>query len=57
MEYMEGGDNMKLTTIEAKTLPEAWYLCIKECIDHGHEYVIDRGSHEGSKRKELYGGN
>jgi len=45
---------MKLTTIEAKTLPEAWYLCIKEAMDEGHEYLIDRGSHQGSERKELY---
>ena len=45
---------MKLTTMEAKTLPEAWFLCIKECMDNGYEYVIDRGSHEGSSRKELY---
>lgn len=45
---------MKLTTIEAKTLPEAWFLCIRECMDNGYEYLIDRGSHQGSKRKELY---
>jgi len=45
---------VRITTIEAKTLPEAWYLCIKECMDLGYEYVIDRGSHEGSSRKELY---
>ncbi len=45
---------MKLTTIEAKTLPEAWFLCIKEAMDHGYEYIIDRGSYEGSSRKELY---
>ena len=44
---------MKLTTIEAKTLPEAWYLCIKECMDHGHEYVVERGSHQGASRKEF----
>lgn len=45
---------MNLTTIEAKTLPEAWFLCIKECMDSGYEYVIDRGSHQGASRKELY---
>ncbi len=45
---------MELTTIEAKTLPEAWYLCLKEIMDNGYEYVIDRGSHQGSKRRELY---
>ncbi len=45
---------MKLSTIEAKTLPEAWFLCVKEAMDNGYEYLIDRGSHQGSKRKELY---
>ena len=44
---------MNLTTIEAKTLPEAWFLCIKECMDSGHVYTIDRGSHQGSQRKEF----
>jgi len=44
---------MKLTIIEAKTLPEAWYLCIKECMDNGHVYTVDRGSHQGSQRTEL----
>ena len=51
---MEASDKMELTTIEAKTLPEAWFLCIKEIIGHGYEYVIDRGSHQGASRKELY---
>ena len=45
---------MKLTTIEAKTLPEAWFLCISKVMSSGHEYLIDRGSHQGSKRREIY---
>ena len=44
---------MKLTIIEAKTLPEAWYLCIKKCVDNGHVYTVDRGSHQGFQRKEF----
>jgi len=44
---------MKLTAIEAKTLPEAWFLCIRECMDSGHVYVIDRGSHQGVERREF----
>lgn len=44
---------MKLTTIEAKTLPEAWYLCLRECMDSGHVYTISRGSHEEAQRKEF----
>ena len=44
---------MNITTIEARDLPEAWFLCIKECLEKGYEYIIDRGSHQGSKRKEF----
>lgn len=44
---------MKLTTIKAKTLPEAWYLCIREVMDTGYEYVIDKGSFAGQRRKEF----
>lgn len=44
---------MKMTNIEAKTLPEAWFLCLKACLESGYEYVIDRGSHAGGKRKEF----
>lgn len=44
---------MKITTVEAKTLPEAWFLCIKGCLEEGYEYVIDRGSYAGQKRKEF----
>lgn len=44
---------MKLTTIEARDLPEAWYLCIRECMDHGYDYKIDRGSYAGQERKEF----
>lgn len=44
---------MELTQIEARDLPEAWYLCIRECMDNGHIYTIDRGSHQGQQRKEF----
>jgi len=44
---------MKITTIEAKTLPEAWFLCVKKCLEEGYEYTIDRGSFAGQKRKEF----
>ena len=46
---------MKITSIEAKTIPEAWFLCIRELMKPGlvtaipkgiREYVIDRGSFE-----------
>ena len=44
---------MELTQIEARDLSEAWYLCIRECMDKGHIYTIDRGSHPGQQRKEF----
>ena len=44
---------MELVTVEARDLPEAWYLCIRECMDKGHVYTIDRGSHCGQQRKEF----
>jgi thymidylate synthase len=44
---------MKVTTIEARDLPEAWFLCLKNVMDHGREYVIGKGSFETRKRKEF----
>jgi len=44
---------MNLKTIEAKTLPEAWFLCVKECMNNGYEYTISSGSFSGQKRKEF----
>ena len=44
---------MELTQIEARDLPEAWYLCVRECMHHGYIYTIDRGSHQGQQRKEF----
>lgn len=44
---------MDLTQIKAKTLPEAWYLCLREIMIRGYEYQITRGSFETAYRKEL----
>ncbi|MBU1173344.1 MAG: thymidylate synthase, partial [Proteobacteria bacterium] len=48
---------MKVINIEAKTLPEAWFLCIKNLWNKQregvHTYIIDRGSFEGHKRLEF----
>ena len=41
------------TTIYAKTLPEAWFFCLKGCMDVGYEYTISSGSFAGQKRKEF----
>jgi thymidylate synthase len=44
---------MKISVIEARDLAEAWFLCLCKTLDEGYEYVIDRGSYAGQKRKEL----
>ncbi len=44
---------MKITTVEARDLSEAWFLCLRHIIEDGYEYLIERGSYVGQKRKEL----
>jgi len=44
---------MEIATIEARDLPEAWFLCLRKTLTQGREYNIDRGSNVGHKRKEL----
>jgi thymidylate synthase len=56
---------MDVTNIDVKTLPEAWYRCIRGLmVTHPlsytgqrmpgvHQYVIDRGSFEGHQRIEY----
>jgi thymidylate synthase len=44
---------MKISVIEARDLSEAWFLCLRQTLDEGYEYKIDRGSYAGQKRKEL----
>ena len=44
---------MKLVSIEARDLPDAWFQCVYEIMDKGHEYMIDHGSYTGQKRLEF----
>lgn len=44
---------MKMTFIEARDLSEAWFLCVKRCLEEGREYRIDAGSFAGQRRKEF----
>jgi thymidylate synthase len=44
---------MEITVIEARDLPEAWFLCLRKTLIKGYEYKIDRGSYAGQRRKEL----
>ena len=44
---------MQISVVEARDLPEAWFLCLRETLARGREYIIDRGSNVGQRRKEL----
>ncbi|BAZ97313.1 MAG: thymidylate synthase [Dehalococcoides mccartyi] len=44
---------MKITSVEARDLSEAWFLCLRQVLTDGYEYTIERGSYTGQKRKEL----
>jgi len=44
---------MRLIIIQAFDIPDAWYKCIKEVLENGYEWTIERGSFVGHKRKEF----
>jgi len=44
---------VKISAIEARDLPEAWFLCLRKTLAEGCEYKIERGSYAGQFRKEL----
>ena len=44
---------MRLYTVEAFDIPEAWFKCLALVLDEGREYTVEKGSYEGTKRKEL----
>ncbi|MDD5447896.1 MAG: thymidylate synthase [Actinomycetota bacterium] len=44
---------MEITFIEARDIPDAWFTSIWELMDKGREYIIERGSYQGQKRKEF----
>ena len=44
---------MKLESLEARDLPDAWFQCVYSLLDQGSTYVIDRGSYEGQQRLEF----
>ncbi len=44
---------MKLTQIVATTIPDAWFQCLWEILDHGRHYQVGRGSFEGQHRMEF----
>lgn len=44
---------MKLTVIDALSLSDAWFQCLNAALFAGREYVIQQGSFEGIRRKEI----
>jgi len=44
---------VNISVIEARDIPEAWFLCLRKTLTEGYEYEIDRGSYAGQRRKEL----
>ena len=44
---------MKITTVAARDLSEAWFLCLDRALAEGYEYTVERGSYKGQQRKEL----
>jgi thymidylate synthase len=44
---------MKISSVTARDLSEAWFLCLCEVLNSGYTYKIDRGSYVGQHRKEL----
>jgi len=44
---------LKVFSIEARDLSEAWFRGLRQVLLDGHEYLIERGSYAGQKRREL----
>lgn len=44
---------MKISTINAITIDDAWHQCLNECVNEGKIYTIDHGSFQGQERLEL----
>ena len=45
--------SLNITFIDARDLPEAWFLSLRKVLTEGHQYKIERGSYAGQHRKEL----
>jgi thymidylate synthase len=44
---------MYIHQIEARDLPDLWFLAVNDILDHGSRFVIDRGSYSGQTRLEY----
>ena len=50
---LEAGVLMQVSVVDARDLPEAWFLCLRRVLTQGREYIIERGSNVGQRRKEI----
>jgi len=44
---------MQLVIVEGNTIEDVWFKTIRACVELGHDYVIDKGEYEGTKRREF----
>ena len=44
---------MKIVTIEATSLSDAWFQAVYSVVEYGEEFEINHGSYAGQRRKEL----
>ncbi len=44
---------MKIVTIYAMDIPDAWFQCVSNILEHGFKYVIEHGSFVGQTRMEF----
>jgi len=44
---------VKITSVEAFDLPDAWFTLLSKVLDEGREYAVDQGSFERKRRREL----
>ena len=44
---------MNIINIEARDIPDAWFQCVYNILEHGRTFTIDRGSYTGHKRLEF----
>lgn len=45
--------NMQLSVIKAFDIPDAWHKCLREIMNVGYKWKIERGSFEGHERLEF----
>ena len=44
---------MNIVNINAFDLNDCWFQCLQQILEHGNDYLVDRGSFKGHYRKEF----